>query len=226
MLPVLLGALLSIVAMYITRFLNRVPILKLILLIGILALSISGIVYLIKLIPTNIDLINQWPTVSKSIRNFLLFIENKLPFMAQLVSILIGDINVSLVFNLNAMSFVKLLILIAICFILFICAYFISRPIFFGMMSKNFEINKRVGKDKANVKKDKFITFVDKEFKINIRNMSISLNYIIVYLVLPILILFLNVMYQAMDSSSFGMLLTYTFNILDKSSIEIFLIPK
>ena len=214
MLPVLIGALLSIVAMYIVKFLKRVPILQVILFIGILGLVIYGVVYLIKLIPTNIDLINQWPTVSKSIRNFLLFIEEKLPFMTQLVSILIGDITVSLVYSLNAMSFVKLLILIVICVLLFIIAYFISRPIFFGMMAKNFEINKRVGKDKENIRRSKILTFVDKEFKINIRNMSISLNYIIVYIVLPILILFLNVMYQAMNSSSFGELLTYTFNIL------------
>jgi hypothetical protein len=214
MIPVLIGALLSIIAMYVTRFLKKVPILQALVCVTIFAFVIYGVVYLIKLIPTNIDLINQWPTVSKAIRNFLLFIEEKLPFMAQLVSILIGDITVSLVYSLNIMSFVKLLILIAICASLFIIAYFISRPIFFGMMAKSFEINKRIGKDKINVRRNKLITFVDKEFKINIRNMSISLNYIIVYIVLPILILFLNVMYQAMNSSSFGELLTYTFNIL------------
>lgn len=214
MIPVLIGALLSIIAMYVTRFLKKVPILQALLCVAIFAFVIYGVVYLIKLIPTNIDLINQWPTVSKAIRNFLLFIEEKLPFMAQLVSILIGDITVGLVYSLNIMSFVKLLILIAICASLFIIAYFISRPIFFGMMAKSFEINKRIGKDKINVRRNKLITFVDKEFKINIRNMSISLNYIIVYIVLPILILFLNVMYQAMNSSSFGELLTYTFNIL------------
>ena len=214
MLPVLIGALLSIIAMYITRFLKRVPILQVILFLGILAFAIYGVVYLIKLIPADIDLINQWPTVSKAIRNFLLLIEEKLPFMAQLVSILIGDITVSLVYSLNLMSFVKLLILISICILLFIIAYFISRPIFFGMMAKSFEINKRIGKDKQNIKRSKLLTFVDKEFKINVRNISISLNFIIVYIALPILILFLNVMYEAMNSSSFGELLTYAFNIL------------
>ena len=138
MIPVLIGALLSIIAMYVTRFLKKVPILQALLCVAIFAFVIYGVVYLIKLIPTNIDLINQWPTVSKAIRNFLLFIEEKLPFMAQLVSILIGDITVGLVYSLNIMSFVKLLILIAICASLFIIAYFISRPIFFGMMAKCF----------------------------------------------------------------------------------------
>lgn len=214
MIPVLVGSLLSIFAMYITRFLKKVPALQVILFLGLIALSVYGIVSLIGLIPTNIDLINQWPTVSKEIRNFMLLVEQKLPFMAQLVSILIGDITQSLSYALNLMSFVKLAILIAVCVVLFIMAYFISRPIFFDIMAKSFEINKRIGKDKPNRKHGKLITFVDKEFKINIRNLSISINYLIVYIAVPILILFLNVMYQAMNTRAFGDLLTYTFNVL------------
>lgn len=214
MLPVLIGSLLSIVAMYVTRFLKRVPVLEVLLFMGLVGIIVYLIVYLIGLIPTNIDLLNQWPTVSKEIRNFLLLVEDKLPFMAQLVSILIGDITPKLTYALNVMSFVKLLVLIIICAVLSIMAYFISRPFFFSIMAKSFEINKRVGKDKPNKKHNKWITFVDKELKINLRNISISINYLIVYIAVPILILFLNVMYQAMNTREFGDLLTYTFNIL------------
>lgn len=214
MLPVLLGALFSIIAMYVTRFLKKVPVLQVILFLGLVAVVVYGIVYLIKLIPTNIDLLNQWPTVSKAIRNFLLAAEEKLPFMAQLVSILIGDITSSLKYALNGFTLVKLLVLIIVCAVLFILVYFISRPIFFSIMAKSFEINKRIGKDKPNKKHGKFIAFIDKELKINLRNISISVNYLIVYIAIPILILFLNVMYAAMRTREFGDLLTYAFNIL------------
>ncbi len=214
MLPVLLGALLSIIAMYITRFLKRVPILQVVLFAGLIGVCVYAILYLIGLIPTDINLINQWPTISKEIRNFLLLVEGKLPFMKQMVSILIGDITTSLSYALNWMSLVKLLALIATCAVLFIMAYFISRPFFFSIMAKSFEINKRVGSDKPNKKHGKFITFVDKEFKINIRDLSISINYLIVYIAVPILILFLNVMYQAMNTRVLGDILIYTFNML------------
>ena len=214
MLPVLLGALLSNVAMYVTRFLKRVPILQVILFLGMIGISVFGIVTLIKLIPTNIDLLNQWPTVSKAIRNFLLAVEEKLPYMTQLVSILIGDITATLKYALNGFTFVKLVILIASCAVLFILAYFISRPIFFSIMAKSFEINKRIGKDKPNRKHSKLLAFVDKEFKINVRDMSILINYLLVYIIVPILILFLNVMYTAMRTREFGDLLTYAFNVL------------
>lgn len=214
MIPVLLGALLSIGAMYITRFLKRVPVLQVILFIGVVIVTVWGIVHLIKLIPTDIDLLNQWPTVSKAIRGFLLGVEAKLPFMAGLVSMLIGDITQSLTYAINAFTLVKLLILIAVCVVLFVLAYFISRPIFFQIMAKSFEINKRIGKDKPNRHHSKWLTFVDKEFKINIRDISISINYLIVYIAIPILILFLNVMYAAMQTREFGDLLTYTFNML------------
>lgn len=214
MLPVLIGSLLSILVMYIKRFLKKVPVLQVLLFISILILAIIGIVYLIGLIPENIDLIAQWPTVSRNIREFLLMIESKLSIMSQMVSIIIGNFTHKQVYALNLMTFVKLGILIGICFVLVILVYFISRPIFFGMMSKNFEIKKRIGDDKPNKKHNKYLTFIDKEFKINLRTINISVNYLMVYIIVPILILFLNAMYKAMDTRQLGDLLIYTFNIL------------
>lgn len=213
MLPVLLGSLFSIATMYIKRFLNKYSILQIVFWAGVLFISVYGIVYLIKLIPTNIDLINQWPTISKEIRSFLLNITKALPFMTKMVSILIGE-NINLNYCLSASSFIYLTILIICCVVLFIMAYYISRPFFFNIMAKSFEINKRVGKDKKNIKHHKLLTFIDKEFKINIRDFNIFVNYLIVYLAVPILILFLNVMYQAMNTRTFGNLLIYTFNML------------
>ena len=214
MLPVLFGALLSIILMYIKLFLKRVPTIQVLLFLVLLALSIIGIVYLIGLIPNNIDLIAQWPTISRNIREFLLQVESKLAIMSQMVSIIIGSFTQSLVYVLNGMTFVKLLVLIVICGILFILVYFISRPIFFGMMAKNFEINKRITNDKPNKKHNKYFTFINKEFKINLRTIHISVNYLMVYIIVPILILFLNAMYKAMDTRTLGDLLIYTFNIL------------
>lgn len=190
------------------------PVLQVLLFISILILAIIGIVYLIGLIPENIDLIAQWPTVSRNIREFLLMIESKLSIMSQMVSIIIGNFTHKQVYALNLMTFVKLGILIGICFVLVILVYFISRPIFFGMMSKNFEIKKRIGDDKPNKKHNKYLTFIDKEFKINLRTINISVNYLMVYIIVPILILFLNAMYKAMDTRQLGDLLIYTFNIL------------
>lgn len=214
MLPVLLGALLSIISMWIYRFLKKVPILEFIIIIGVGALTIFGIVKLIGLIPKDINLISQWPTISKNIRLFLLAVEQKLTMVSQLIYIIIGEKTQGLNYVLNFTTLYKFLILSVTNIILFLLAYFISRPIFFKMMSKNFEVNKKNSINKNNKTHNKYLTFIDKEFKINIRTLDISINYLIVYIIVPILILFLNTMYKAMNTRILGDMLIYTFNIL------------
>lgn len=214
MLPVLLGALLSIISMWIYRFFKKVPLVQFIVLIIILGLAIFGIVKLIGLIPDDINLISQWPTISKNIRAFLLAVEQKLSIMSELIRIIIGEKTQSLTYALSFVTGYKFLILIATNIVLFLDAYFISRPIFFKMMSKSFEINKKNTLNKTNRTQNKYLTFIDKEFKINIRTLNISVNYLIVYVIVPILILFLNTMYKAMDTRILGDMLIYTFNIL------------
>ena len=81
-------------------------------------------------------------------------------------------------------------------------------------MSKNFEMNKSIDKHGSNKKRKKYFTFINKEFTINLRTINISVNYLMVYIIIPILILLLNKMFVAMDSSQMGYRLKYTFNIL------------
>ena len=50
------------------------------------------------------------------------------------------------------------------------------------MMAKNFEINKKATQKKRNVKRNKYLTFIHKEFIINLRTIDISVNYLVVYI--------------------------------------------
>lgn len=214
LLPVLLGSLLSIVAMFVYRLFKKAPIIEIIAFLAILVGAVLGIIYLIGLIPTDINLIKQWPTITKHIRSFLLAVEEKLTLMSQLVRIIIGERTQALVYRLNWFSFVKFLILILSNLVLFCLGYVISRPLFFKMMAKSFETDKKAGIIKPNHRQNKYLTFIDKEFKINIRTINISINYLIIYIIVPILILFLNTMYKAMNTRILGDMLIYTFNIL------------
>ncbi len=214
--PVLFGALLSIPAMYIYRLLKRFPVLKVILFIAILIGVFSGIIYLINLLPTDINLIGRFDKISIAISNFLFDFENKLSLITKMTYILIGEIPSygSVTYTINGMTFIKLGILISVCVVSFILVYFISRPIFFGMMAKNFEINKSNETSKPNKFHTKYGTFVNKEFMINLRTMNISINYLMTYMIIPILVLFINKIYMAMNLSNFGGILVKTFNML------------
>lgn len=213
-LPVLIGALLSIPVMYIYRFLKKYAFVEVSLAVVVLVALVVGVVKLINLIPENIDLINQWPTISKAIRSFLMVIEDKLVVMNQLVRTIIGERNNSQSFSLEWISLLKLFALIIVNALILVLVYYVSRPLFFRMMSKNFEINKKNVHNKKNTKKNKYLTFVNKEFLINLRTIDISINYLLVYIIVPIMILLLNKLYAAMDTKQLGDNLIYAFNVL------------
>lgn len=213
-LPVLFGAILSIPAMYINRALRRVPVLKIVLFLITLAAVITGVIYLINLLPDSINLIAIYHKISGSIEQFLITTEAKLAVFRQLTYILIGE-KVNLIeYKIQLYTFIKFGILVSICCVAFALVYFISRPIFFGMMAKNFEINKNNVDSKPNKHRTKYGTFVNKEFIINLRTINISVNYLMTYIIIPILVLFINKIYTAMNLSMKGHRLVNTFNIL------------
>lgn len=213
--PVLLGAILSIPTMYVYKFLKKYSILQVILFGSILTLVIIAIVQLINLIPEKIDLINQWPTIKKWLYQFLVNVESNLPPMRFLIRIIVGEqasIDADCVINIMTILKFGLLLVIDIALLLFV--YLLARPLFFSIMAKNFEVNKSRQSNNKNVKHSKYFTFVNKELKINLRTISISINYLMVYIVVPILILLLNALYGAMDLKYLGEILIFTFNIL------------
>lgn len=213
--PVLLGAILSIPTMYVYKFFKRYSILQVILFGSILTLVIIAIVKLINLIPEKIDLINQWPTIKKWLYQFLVNVEANLPPMRFLIRIIVGEqASIDADCVINIMTILKFGLLLVIDFALLAFVYLLARPLFFSIMAKNFEVNKSRQSHNKNVKHSKYFTFVNKELKINLRTISISINYLMVYIVVPILILLLNALYGAMDLKYLGEILIFTFNIL------------
>lgn len=213
--PVLLGAILSIPTMYVYKFLKKYSILQVILFGSILTLVIIVIIQLINLIPEKIDLINQWPTIKKWLYQFLVNVESNLPPMRFLIRIIVGEqASIDADCVINIMTILKFGLLLVIDFALLVFVYLLARPLFFSIMAKNFEVNKSRQSHNKNVRHSKYFTFVNKELKINLRTISISINYLMVYIVVPILILLLNALYGAMDLKYLGEILIFTFNIL------------
>ena len=213
--PVLLGAIFSIPAMWIYRFLKKSGWIEVTFYGILLVLGFSGIIYLINLIPAKIDLVNQWPYIRKAIHGFLINVERYLVPFREIVYTIIGTKNpATLKFSVDWWTLLRLVCVVASIAILVGLNYLLSRPLFFKMMSKNFELNKNVKKAKQNKRRNKYFTFVNKEFLINLRCTEISVNYLAVYVLVPILIWFLNAVYRVMDLREFGKMLIYAFNVL------------
>lgn len=212
---VLISALLSIPALYGYRLVNKIPVLKVVLFLAAIGLYVFSIISIVDIIPNKIDLINQWPEIRYFIIDFLGKFESKNPLITFVTRTIIGEKSeLNGVFNVNIITVLKVLIVLSFCTVLYLAGYFVSRPLFFKMMSKNFEFNKDVDKVKKNRRHLPFISFNIKELKVSIRSMEVSLNYLLVYITTPLLIFILDKFFAAMDKSVFGTYLSYSFNIL------------
>lgn len=214
--PVLIGSFLSIPFIYVKRFLDKFSIIELILIIISLGLIIWGVVHLINLIPEDIDLINQWPSIRKAIKNFLVNFKKNIGILCYIVYVFTGSYRSnSLNYRFNWYTLASFVSLIAFIGVLIGIAYFVIKPIFFKMLSKSFEFDKYVFDiEQKNIVRKPFITFANKEFRINFRSIEFSGNYFIVYIIIPILILLLNNLFAAMNTKLSGEIMTYAFNIL------------
>lgn len=214
--PVLIGALLSIPALFIKRLFLRAPWLELICIIALIVGVVYGIVTVIQLIPNNINIISEFGRIKITIHDTMLFFETKVYLIAQFVYMISGDCTLpAYVYVLSIKVLYRFLAMLGIFIVLVGLAFLIAKPFFFYMMTKNFEYKKKVFKEeKKNRKHSVFTTFFFKELKIQVRDFKTYITQIVTYIGIPILILLLNRIYAAMEVNLFGQLYSYLFNIL------------
>ena len=215
LLPVLIGALFSIPALFISIWLKKLPIVKTTLFLAIIGAVVFLVIKLITLIPENINITENWKTIFWDIQYFLeTFSRVMVPFK-WIVDLLCGQlVNLRYVlFNINSLYI--LLGVMAAAVVLFGISFFAAKPLFFKMASKPFEYKKKVIKRQF---KNKFFTVFKSGIKTNVtmtsRTSEYLYNYIGVLFVLPIAILLLNKIFNAMNTKLLGVYMTYSFNLL------------
>ena len=216
---VLLGSILSIPFLYAYKFIKKNPITELILLILLVAAVITISVLLIKRIPENIDLINEWYSM---LWNFEKFIKGPftkifypLTFMAfAMTGEIHSDIN-GTSYVLTSKTFINASIILGATIVLATIVYFAIKPFYFNMMTKTFEFNKNIyDEGKKNKKHQKYVTFANKELILSFRDIEISGSYLTIYILAPILLFFLDTLFSAISTRLEGDFMTYGFNIL------------
>ena len=212
--PVLLGGLFAIPTNYILRFLQAHPMIKVGALVILLALTIWGVVYLIGLIPEDINLIESWTTVSQWMNNFLSsFTTNLFPFYA-LTLFFCGryENGSSIVFT--EYSWMVALALIGIIGVLILLNFLISRPLYYRIISRQFEFNKKeIKHPKTNHARHPFWATCVYEMRRLLRDSSILSGCLTMLIVTPIAVLFLNSVYAAINTRMLGDYFTMAFNV-------------
>ena len=210
-LPVLLGALLSIPAMYLYQAIKKVRWLLYALIVLLVGALIAGAAYAITLIPADINFSKTWGTTFFQIRHFLKNFEQAAMPITLLVKLMVGT-SASELFSVGTAYLLPGLI--AVVAVLGVCCFLLSKPLFYSMASKPFEYRKNMN---AKVKKERklspFWAVVKKEWLMSVRDNSFIGIAAELLIVMPLAIALLNSLYNAMNTRFLGTQLTVCFNV-------------
>ena len=217
LMQVLVAALLSIPFLYIYQFFKKTPILDLIGIIIAVGVGLFVVIRLISLIPANIDLNIQWPFFVNKFETFIRGFD-KYAYPINFYSrVYFGEIapSGSIHYVLTGATFIKALICLGAIVVLGLIAFFLIKPFYFKMMNKTFEFDKNPNLvQKKNIKHKRYVTYANKEFKLSFRDFDISGSYIAVYIIVPILLFFMDRVISAFSTSLRGDNIAIAVNLL------------
>ncbi|MDD4291807.1 MAG: hypothetical protein PHX51_06220 [Clostridia bacterium] len=212
--PVAIGGVLSIFAMWLNRVFKRLPVLKALCVVALVAGIVYGVVKLILIIPTDIDLVGYGAKISGQIRDFLSAYNSRLWLVRCFVYMITGKaVNMDYVV-LSGQTFLYFGVFVGIIGVFVLLCFLLSQPLFFKMMSSSFEYEKKRIQSKGNHRHSKYFAFIQKEYRTFSRDTGLVANFLGVYLAMPILILLLNQIYSALNTKLQGDYMTYAFNLL------------
>ena len=213
--PVLLAALLSIPAMFIYIFLNRVKVLQYLLYSALGGGAILLVWWLIGLLPENINFIETWGDTYWQIQAFLDGYVKTFSPIYEFTELIVGrTVGLSsVIFHSGTVR--TLLMTVALGIGLLLMCLLCSKPLFCRMASTPFEFKKKDSiKWRKNYKLPTAVSAIKKEFVIGVRsNAFIKLGGILV-VIMPVAIYLLNKLYSAMDTRFIGTQMTICFNIV------------
>lgn len=223
MLTVALGALLSIPGMWLTSLFNRNKTLQKICMVLIVGSVAAALMYLISLIPVNIDIVEQLPYLKHRLRGFMdnyayanaecldptLYVLRPVYSMTLL---LLGS-DGFLPFSLGG-SLARFGILLAMVAVLLLASVLIVRPLFYKMASKPFEYQKKQVKAGKNKPTDKKFAALAHEFRIALKTPERMFANIGILIAIPVLIFLLNKIFAAMNVRELGEFMITSFNVL------------
>ena len=213
--PVLISALLSIPAMFIYVFLNRVKVIQYILYTLAAVLGICGLWTILGLIPADINFIASWGETYWQIQAFLKsYTEIFSPiykFTELIVGKTLGLTNV--IFHSETLKI--LLIIVAIDISALILCFVFSKPLFCRMAATPFEFKKKnTIKEKKNKVTRPFLSAIKKEWISGLRSNSLIKLTGILVVIMPMTIYLLNKLYASMKLDYIGTQMTVCFNVM------------
>lgn len=182
----------------------------------LVAAAVYLVVYVINLIPADINLVRDWGKIYWMLQDFLKSFANIfIPFVFML-QMMTGMVYNGYVFNLSTTANgYTLLVVFGIIVVCFALIYLLSKPLFLRMISTPFEFRKNESiRKKKNRKKHAFVSSAAQQSKRIFRSANLLYTIVAVAVITPIAVFLQNKIIAAMDTKMLGNYMGIAFNIL------------
>lgn len=202
--PVLFSAILSIPLIFVKKFLENHSILYGALLAAFLVGLFVLVVFILKKVPTPVELISMWTALIGKIESFLISV-NKFALFYNFIGRSMFGMKVYLFLPLSVIIFAAVA---ALCFL-------VAMPFYFKAASSSSE-NSVTKKHKVTNHKvnNLFLTFFRKELKLTLRSSSNIIAAVSIIFVFPILSYVMNFIVAAIRTNVYGNYMTIAFNLM------------
>ncbi len=206
----LLCSLLSIPVYYGKKYLRTHGFANTIVLSLFIAVILALCIFVIAIIPSNIDIFSNWGTYFAKIQNGLVFYRTKLGFFYRASMLYLG--------NFTGFSFAyfskgglaglyAFLILLGSIVLLYLASLALASPLYLRLASQTGELQGKSGKKDSNKggrTHSPFVSQLKKEAILFFKDSSFSSPYLGIFLALPLLLSLLAKLFGAMDLNSRG----------------------
>lgn len=200
---VLIGAVVSLPIMYISKLIKRFPYTKFILVSSIVAAIMWLLVFITNIIPRPLRILAIYGQFTQWVRTMILQVNSYSMFYNNIMQIMLGT-------NFWWNFLIVLLILLG-----FMGLTIAITLTYFKIVSQNFEYsskNRKKGKNK--VTKNTFLTFIKRELLLNIRNIQQLTNNFIFIVSVPFAFYLLNQFLSAINTSLLGNNIVLAINVV------------
>lgn len=211
---VLICGLLSIPTYFVLRFLNHFRIIKVALALAVLSGLIYGTILLLRVIPDNLNLIEQYQTFTKNLNAFLSLYRSRMFLSRVLSGMFFGVYAKSTltiqVFNLYSWS--VLLSIIGLIVLFVFINRFVAKPFYTKMIARSNSSSTAKKKERKNHASPKIASVLKYELLRVLRDEKIIVASLLSIVIVPLFIAIANKIYNSMNTDPIGNSFIIIFN--------------
>lgn len=212
--PVAIGAIISIPSLFVWQFLRRQKWLQYLLAGVAIGVIIAAVVGAIIAIPDNINIMGQWGYIYQGIDNFLNAFANAVKPYYYLTLMVVGGTLRMRAQLIQGDTFIYFAVMLGGIIVLLAASFFVAKPLFVKMASKQFEYEKKVIPPKKNRVHSKRLSPFIESIVMDYKDSATMLGYVIQLILPAIATLLLNKIYNSMSTNYTGLVMTKAFNFL------------